>query len=258
MRRALIDLVERVGAQLVHWRDTGGAAGHWEGTQFKADADARAHDALVAGLRVLDPVTPIVSEEDDEPSVHQLPERCFLVDPIDGTASYAHGFAGFVTQVALIETGQPVAAAVHAPAFGVTWSAERGHGAFLGDRRLAHRHASGRLLVIDNYPQPQGAAERLVMRLPATGYVECGSIALKACRVADDTADVFAKDVPVQVWDVAPADLILREVGAWISDRHGRPFVYDAPGPRAGVIAVPDPQLARRVQYILDENNTDD
>jgi 3'-phosphoadenosine 5'-phosphosulfate (PAPS) 3'-phosphatase len=44
-------------------------------------------------------------------------------------------------------------------------------------------------------------------------FIECGSIGLKICRVADGSADVFAKELTFKLWDVAPGDLILREAG---------------------------------------------
>jgi 3'(2'), 5'-bisphosphate nucleotidase len=253
MLTALVEIVCHVGSRLLGWRDDGGTDGHWEGTQFKADADQRAHDAFVAALGRLAPTIPVVSEEDEQARAVSRPDRYFLIDPIDGTASYARGFPSFVTQVALMDAGRPTMAAVHAPVLGVTWRAACGGGAFLDDRRLRLAPRGARLLVIDNYPQPRGVADALVRLLPATGYLECGSIALKACRVADGTADVFVKDVAVYDWDVAPADLILSEAGGLMTDDRGLAFDYHDSTEKHGVIAVADAATAARVLSVLNE-----
>jgi 3'(2'), 5'-bisphosphate nucleotidase len=248
----LIAALESVGRLLMALRGAGGEQGQWHGTQFKAEADLRAHERMVQELSRLAPGVPVVSEEDVHDSPPR-PEAYFLIDPVDGTASYAGGFDGFVTQAALIEGGRPVLAVVHAPAHGSTWWAERGTGAFLGTRRLQLAPTNGRLLVIDNYPEPKGIARELVRALPATGYVECGSISLKACRVVEGSADVFVKDVVVRDWDVAPADLLFAEAGGQLTDVDGLPYRYGSPSARRGVIAVSDPRLAGRVLSILVE-----
>lgn len=252
-----MDIVSQIGGQLLQWRAEGGGRGEWQGTQFKAEADRRAHVALVNALTALAPGVAVLSEEDESSRESLRPEQYFLIDPIDGTASYAHGFPGFVTQVALIKAGHPVLAAVRAPVLELTWSAEVGGGAFVGDRRLQVRRPVGRIVVIDNYPSPRGAAELMMRGLPGTAYVECGSIALKACRVADGTADVFVKDVVVRDWDVAPADLILSEAGGYLRDVHGQAYRYNEPPEKAGLIAAADTELATRVLDLLAARPTD-
>lgn len=233
-------------------RDDGGRDGAWEGSQFKSKADMRAHREFVRALEIAAPGIPVVSEEDDASHRSRRSGRCFLVDPLDGTASYAEGFPGFVTQVALMEAGRPVTAVVYAPALDLLWSASRGGGAFLGASRLRLARPPGRLLVIDNDPQPRGAAA-LMRGLGATGYVECGSIGLKACRVADGTADLFVKDVIVRDWDVAPADLIMSEAGGQLTDRNGRPYSYDGYLEKDGLVAAADTETAARALAILAE-----
>lgn len=251
MIHALREVAARIGDDLLSWREQGGKSGHWEGTQFKAEADARAHNAWVSELAKIAPEIPVLSEEDANGWSGPRPGRYFLIDPIDGTASYAHGFAGFVTQVALIERSTPTCAVVNAPMLKLTWHAVAREGAFLNGKRLQVAQSGDRLLVIDNYPEPRGIAATLVKDLPATGYVECGSIALKACRVADGTADLFVKDVVVRDWDLAPCDLILRETGCTLTDAHGARIAYAGGPEKHGVIAARDAALASRALAIL-------
>ncbi len=70
---------------------------------------------------------PVVAEE----SGGQTSHRYWVVDPLDGTTNFIHGFPAVGVSVALVEEGRPVAAAVHAPFLGDTWSAARGSGATL-------------------------------------------------------------------------------------------------------------------------------
>jgi len=113
------------------------------------------------------------------------------------------------------------------------------------------RRSSDRLLLIDNYPEPRGIADALVKRLPATGYVECGSIGLKACRVADGTADLFVKDVVIRDWDIAPADLILQEAGGCITNVDGHDLRYDGASKIHGVIAAVNNTIASNALRLL-------
>lgn len=250
---ALVQILQGVGQRLLEWRGQGGTAGAWEGTQFKAEADARAHQALSDALAKLNAHIPVISEEDATTHAAARPDVYFLIDPIDGTASYAGGFPGFVTQVALMEAGRPVLGAVHAPVLGKSWTAQVGAGAFLDGRRLRLARPPGRLLLVDNYPTPRGISESLFKALPATGYVESGSIALKMCLVADGTADLFVKDVILRDWDVAPADLILAEAGGWFSDSRGERFHYAGSFEKLGVVAAADVETARRALAVIDQ-----
>ena len=60
--------------------------------------------------------------------------------------------------------------------------------------------------------------------LGADGYYESGSLGLKCCLVADQTADLFLKDVTVRDWDIAPAMPIVSGVGGVLSLADGQPF----------------------------------
>lgn len=240
--------LEEVGQRLVEWRDTAPQAGRWEGTQLKAEADLRAHDLLAGRLAQAWAGIPVVSEEDVGGQAGDRPARYWLIDPIDGTASYCGGYPGFVTQAALMEGGRPVASTVHAPALGLTWAARMGGGASLNGSPLPRLipRAGGRLTLIDNYPEPRGIAGAVYEGLCFASYVESGSLGLKICRVADGTADLFVKDVTVRDWDLAPGDLILSEVGGVLVTLDGSPVTYSGEYDRPGLIAS-TPALADRL-----------
>lgn len=171
------------------------------------------------------------------------PERYWLIDPIDGTASLSGGFSGFVSQIALIEAEKPIIAAVYAPALNLFYYAEKGLGATLNGEKLILTQQPTRKLLIDNYPSPQGIAKQVYEELNCTGYVESGSLGLKISRIADGTADLFVKDVTVKDWDIAPADLILSEAGGSLCQWNGHPFIYRGSYSKEGIIASNHSQL---------------
>lgn len=249
---ALGDLLRTVGAELLRLRAAGALAGRWDGPQFKAEADLLAHRLLVEGLGRLDPALPVLSEEDEAARAGPRPARYWLIDPIDGTASYAGGFDGWVTQAAMIAQGEPVAAAVFAPARETLYSAEKGAGARAegATLRLPARAGAPRTL-IDNYPEPRGVAAALMRDLALDGYVESGSIGLKICRVAAGEADLFVKDVAIRDWDVAAPGLILEEAGGRLRRLDGTAWRYDGPWEKDGLIAAgSDAALTAAVDWV--------
>lgn len=235
--------VLEVGALLRGWRsDAAAIRGAWDGSQFKAAADMMAHEALTARLRAIAPQIPVLSEEDPQSLAGQRPDRYWLIDPIDGTASYAHGFPGYVTQAALVQGRTPVLAAVYAPETDVLYTAVRGRGARANGRLLATLAPApvGSGALIDNTPEPRGIAARVYERFEFTDYVECGSIALKLCRVAEGRARLFVKDVPVRDWDVAAPGLLLAEAGGALRTLSGTAFDYTGPFERTGLVGAAD------------------
>ena len=90
----LAHIVQEVGASLLAWRAADITDGHWDGAQFKARADKMAHQALSELLLKLTPRIPIISEEDPGSLVKERPARYWLIDPIDGTASFVTDFRG--------------------------------------------------------------------------------------------------------------------------------------------------------------------
>lgn len=209
----LADLVRATGTKLLEWRETGLTNGKWQGMQLKTGADAAAHEYLVTGLGVIAPEVPVVSEEDPGSWDMMQAGTYFMIDPIDGTASYAGGFDGFVTQVALVIGGGVQTSAIYAPALKALYLAQRNRGAFLNGSRIRIRHKNRLESIIDNYPEPRGITASAFRALELKQYIESGSISLKICRVADGTSDIFFKDVQVRPWDIAAPHLVLTEAG---------------------------------------------
>lgn len=249
MIEALEVILKELGSLLLVWRAQNMTSGRWEGSQLKADADQHAHNFLLHRLHQTWPSIPVISEEDASAHDAQRPDEYWLIDPIDGTASFCTGFDGFVTQVALIRECQTVVAVVHAPALDLTYTATRDGPALCNNIPISTTISGTRApILIDNYPEPRGIAQRLYDEIGCCGYVESGSIGLKICRVADGTADLFVKDVTVRDWDLAPADLILVRAGGILTTLAGDPVPYDGGFERVGLIAVANSELAAQLR----------
>jgi fructose-1,6-bisphosphatase/inositol monophosphatase family enzyme len=251
-----VGFIEKVlrdcGSMLLDCRAAGRTQGEWSGSQFKAEADNLAHNFLVAGLGSLYPDIPFVSEEDDV-SARLFVGDHFMIDPIDGTASFAQGFAGWVTQVAYISDGRPVMAAIYAPVSDEFFSAIRGAGAFCNGRQLcAQESRTEAQSLIDNYPEPRGIALELSRALHISRYVESGSIALKICRIADLSADILVKDMSPRDWDVAAPMLVMEELGGVVTDIEGKKLQLGRGGRRHnGLVAAANASIANQAHAWL-------
>jgi len=230
------------------------AEGRWEGSQFKAAADVLAHDFLTAELGSALSL-PIVSEE-DEKNLHEQFVDYVVIDPIDGTASFANGFNGWVTQAAVIQNKKVVSSAIFAPDLDEFYSAEKDQGCTFNGKVAPVPGSVGLESIIDNYPEPRGMTREIFSLLGLSQYIECGSIALKICRVATGEADLFIKNMWPRDWDLAAPLLVAQETGIYLRDWYGEKYDLGKPGRRhAGVIAVNnETSLARVRQAIIVSN----
>ena len=138
MREFIEDSLRQCGKILIEQLRSGNTRGVWVGDQYKADADRIAHHYLCDRIHSAFPGIPVVSEEDDGSIEEKYPEY-FIIDPIDGTASYAHGFPGWVTQMAYVRNEIPVLSGIYAPVSDEYFDAEINHGAYRNKQQLVIR-----------------------------------------------------------------------------------------------------------------------
>lgn len=237
MLKEMSAVVKEVGNLLVNLRgDISNLKGKWKEGQFKIKADLIAHNALAERLKKLEPHIPIISEEDASSLTLIRPEHYWLIDPIDGTASFAHGYDGYVTQVALMKHGIPYISVIYAPELDLLFSAIRGKGAFLNNNKIKRLVDSKATSIVDNTHKPRGIAYSIYKEFNLNKYVECGSISFKICNVANGTVDIFVKDIVVKDWDLAAPQLVIEESGGFISDIKGNIINYYGGYGHSGII----------------------
>jgi 3'-phosphoadenosine 5'-phosphosulfate (PAPS) 3'-phosphatase len=202
--------------------------------QLKTDIDHTLEQMIVDDLQAAFGREPVLGEESfgRASSSWEAPPAYWTVDALDGTRSFVEGFEGFCVQVAYIEEGKPQLAVVYEPVRRAVYWAHARQGAF--------RESSDGAMIRLSLSQGAGWPEqpRFIDSTPPTGLVGealsrmggrlviCGSIGLKLCRVADGSADVFAKALTFALWDTAPGDLILREAGGRLGLWTGEEIPY--------------------------------
>lgn len=164
---------------------------------------------------------PILSEESKGVAATP-PGWCWVVDPIDGTHNLVAGTGEYGVSVALMDLTTHTAelAVCHLPVSGVTYSAQRGEGAFVHRRRMPlidptiDRHLVALGYPAEAYRDVERAVE-LPRSLMASGLVlrQSGSAMYDICRVATGRLLGFV-EIGVRLWDVAAADLVATECGA--------------------------------------------
>ena len=190
------------------------------------EADRASEAAVVAAVREAFPTAVILGEEG---GVYDAGgnER-FIVDPLDGTTNYAHGYPLFCVSLAYERDGIVEAGAIDAPFLGLHFTARRGGGAFLNGRAI---HVSGvgdlaAALVCTGFNpvayDRNGRYFAALSRL-AQGVRRDGSAALDLALVAAGRFDGFW-EWDLKPWDVAAGALLITEAGGRVSAIDGAPF----------------------------------
>ena len=217
---------------------------HGASQEIKADgspvtiADRRAEEIICAFLRQCPALPPIIAEESatgDFASAAR--QRFLLVDPLDGTREFLARNGEFTINVALIESGEPVAGAVYAPALGRLWFGG-GDEAFLCDaapgealpdpsrwRPIRARKAPGALVAVASRSHADPQTEAFLARLPVLERQSRGS-SLKFCLLAEGAADVYPRFGPTMEWDTAAGDAVLRSAGGVVLADENLPLKY--------------------------------
>ncbi len=224
-------------------------------SHFKADADLIIHNKIKSLLEESYPSIPVVSEEDPESWTIKNSEY-FLIDPIDGTSSFINGFDGWVTQIAYMKNYTPIVSVIFCPKLNLLYSSIKEKGAYLNGAKLKVSKMSKLVSIIDNYPKPIPFIKKIMSELCIRKYIECGSISLKTCMVADNSCTLFVKDMNPKAWDLASPYLILKEAGGFLSDMHGKKICFNSPNESySGLIATTSISSIKKVSEAIKSIN---
>ncbi|MEW6365220.1 MAG: inositol monophosphatase family protein [Acidobacteriota bacterium] len=154
----------------------------------------------------------------------------WIIDPLDGTTNYAHGFPIYSVSIALMMEGQIVIGAVYCPTLGELYTAQRGEGARLNSRRLRVSTVSklDRALLATGFPydirttRDNNIAYFTRFIRAAQAVRRAGSAALDLCCLAAGRFDGFW-EIKLKSWDVAAALLVVTEAGGVLTDFAGKP-----------------------------------
>ncbi len=195
------------------------------------EADLASEKEVIGILKRRFPSAAILAEEAGEESGESGVR--FIIDPLDGTTNFAHGYPVFAVSVACEEGDSVTAGVVFDPLREELFTAARGIGAFLNGRRLtvSATNTLEKALLITGFPydlkEDLTANLRLFTRFMGASRAvrRDGSAALDLCYVAAGRFDGFWEE-KLGPWDTAAGALIVEEAGGRISDLAGGAFHY--------------------------------
>src|SRR6476469_434206 len=196
------------------------------------EADRASERLVVDRLRSHFPAHGIVAEEGG--GHESSSDFRWYVDPLDGTTNFAHSYPAFNVTLALEQAGDMIAGVVYDPIRQEMFSAERGSGAYLNNRRI-HVSTVQRLedsLVCAGFPSRKRHLSINVhfyhqLGLATHGVRRSGSAAIDLAYVACGRLDGFW-EFGLNPWDMAAGRLLAEEAGGRVSDMKGRPHRFGA------------------------------
>ena len=192
---------------------------------YASEVDAAAEKEIIRELRKAHPDVAILAEESGAMGKGR---HTFVIDPLDGTSNYLRGLPHFCVSIALVENGEPIAGVVFDPLRNELFTASKGGGALLNDKkiRVADRKDLNGALLVTGFPPRERA--RLGPQLEALRQLldtaedvrRTGSAALDLAYVACGRADAYF-EAGVKPWDIAAGALLVREAGGRVVDFRG-------------------------------------
>jgi len=196
------------------------------------DADEAAEHAIAEEIRRAFPDDQILAEEGSTGGTS--PRRVWIVDPLDGTTNFAHGYPIFATSIALEVAGAVEIGVVNVPVLGERFTAVRGAGARLNGEPIAVSRVAelGKSLLCSGFSYVR---EEITAALPlweallmtAQAVRRDGAAAIDLCYVAAGRFDGFWER-SLKPWDVAGGGLILTEAGGRLTNYRGEPYAIRA------------------------------
>lgn len=193
---------------------------------YASEVDALAEKEIIKELRRAYPDVAILAEESGAMGQGR---QTFVIDPLDGTSNFLRGLPHFCVSIALVENGEPTDGVVFDPLRNELFTASRGAGALLNDKklRIADRKDLAGSLLITGFPPRERA--RLAPQLEtirgllaeAEDIRRSGSAALDLAYVACGRADGYF-EAGIKPWDIAAGMLLVREAGGRVCDFRGR------------------------------------
>lgn len=217
---------------------------------FVTEVDKAAEAAIIEILREAYPEHAILAEESGASGES---ENTWIIDPLDGTTNFIHGFPQFAVSIALAHNGVVTQAVVYDPTRNELFTASKGRGAFLNDRRIrvSRRIKLQDALVGTGFPyrvfhhiDTYLAIFRELMEKTA-GLRRPGAAALDLAYVAAGRFDGFY-ELGLSPWDMAAGSLLITEAGGLVGDFSGETDYL-----RSGNIVAGNPKMFVQLLQVI-------
>jgi len=192
---------------------------------FVTEVDRQAEAAIIDTLLTAYPAHAILAEESGARAGNEYE---WIIDPLDGTTNFLHGFPQFAVSIALRHRGRLEQAVVYDPIAQELYTASRGAGAQLNNRRMrvSRQAALERALIGTGFPfrdlehLDDYLAQFRAVVLASAGVRRAGAAALDLAYVAAGRLDAFWEQ-GLAIWDIAAGALLIEEAGGLVGDLDG-------------------------------------
>ena len=209
---------------------------------YVSEVDHQAETLIIDAIHKAYPGHAILAEERGQQGES---EYQWVIDPLDGTTNFLHGFPQFAVSIALLYKGEPDQAVVYDPLRQELFTASRGAGAYLNNKRIRvskRRTLQGALLgtgfPFGDNPQVEFFLDTFKAVFPlVAGIRRAGAASLDLAYVACGRLDGFW-EIGLHIWDIAAGDLLIREAGGVVTNIEGKPGHLESGRVLAGPIPV--------------------
>jgi len=201
---------------------------------FVTEVDQAAEAAIIETLLTAYPGHGILAEESGSEHGAKDSDYVWIIDPLDGTTNFIHGFPVYCVSIALAVKGKVEQAVVYDPTRNDIFCATKGRGAYLNDRRIrvAKRTRLQECLISTGFPYRPGDKLKAYLNMLGEVMSQCagvrrpGAAALDLAYVAAGFSDGFF-EANLKPWDVAAGSLLVTEAGGLIGNFTGEADFMD-------------------------------
>jgi len=202
---------------------------------FVTEVDRAAEQAIIEVLKTAYPDHAILAEESGPSSnLHDESENVWIIDPLDGTTNFIHGFPQYCVSIALQQRGQITQAVVYDPTRNDLFTATKGAGAYLNEKRIrvSRRDKMAEALIGTGFPFRDADDLEQYMKMfklmteRCAGLRRPGAAALDLAYIAAGRLDGFFEK-GLQSWDMAAGALLVTEAGGIVSNFVGEAGYLD-------------------------------
>ncbi len=229
-----------------------------ERMDYASEVDGDAEKVIIKELKRAYPDYGVVGEEGGK-IIGKDPRRFWVIDPLDGTSNYLHGIPHYCVSIALVADGEPTDAVIFDPLRNDLFTASRGSGAQLNEKRIrvTDRKDLAGALVNTGFPPRERARVSAQLKCvdallaQAEDIRRSGSAALDLAYVACGRADAYF-EAGVKAWDVAAGVLLVREAGGKVCDFRGANTArMDGSGPETRQLVAGNLKVCDALQKLI-------